>query len=98
MTIEGICSKCKQTFMNCSCENFHPPLEIGPEQVGRLMLDENQQNRMLDSLTRGKEGLFIDSDECRAIYDYFLMRAGYISYETDEEVHKFINRLREFLR
>jgi len=28
MIPEGICSKCKEDFMNCKCEEFHPNIEI----------------------------------------------------------------------
>lgn len=89
--MEGICSKCRKGFHDCICENFHPPLEISPAQVGRLMLEN-------DNLLRDPRSLPISREEATELYDYFLKRAGYISYETDEEVHKFINRLREFLK
>lgn len=35
--------------------------------------------------------------EAMALYDYFQMRAGYISYEFDMPVINLIRRLKEFL-
>ena len=88
--MEGICSKCHKSWDWCECENFHPPLTIPPLEVGRLMLDEEKGI--------SPTGLIVSKQEATELYDYFLKRAGYISYETDEEVHKFINRLRNFLK
>lgn len=41
--------------------------------------------------------LTINETTALEIYDYFLNRAGYISYEFDTPTHKFINRLKVFI-
>jgi hypothetical protein len=39
----------------------------------------------------------LSEDDVKALYDYFIKRAGYISYEMDLPVIKLIRALNEYL-
>jgi hypothetical protein len=64
---QGLCTKCKEDFFNCRCEQFHP-----------------NEDESYFTLNR---------KEVEALREYFLKRAGYISYEFDPIIHDIIKRL-----
>lgn len=38
--VDEVCSRCMQSFMDCHCENFHPPVRV-PHQDG-IYLDYDE--------------------------------------------------------
>lgn len=43
-----------------------------------------------------KEDFTLDDEEIKALLEYFIERAGYISYEHDMKVHSIIKRLQDY--
>lgn len=73
-----------------------------------VVFDETEKNRVTSKLmdivdcplvavSEVKHEITIDETTALQIYDYFLHRAGYISYEFDIPTHKFIDRLKVFI-
>jgi len=83
-----VCSKCKESFHYCTCEEFHP---------NELLISEAEPLR----LTFGGESkhyLILNKEEAEAL-DHFFMKCGYISYEHFPDIHQFIDKkLVPFLR
>jgi len=55
-------------------------------------------NEILNALDDRPKVFFLTIEESRALADYFLKRAGYISNEFDEPVLCIIRKLDEFLK
>lgn len=73
-----------------------------------FVVDDNQKEsltrRVMDvipnqlvAISEVQREITVNEQTAREIYDYFLNRAGYISYEFDTPTHKFINRLKVFI-